>query len=114
MHLDASVDRTTSPTPLHDAHLGDFSLPESPGEVQMNLSARSRGENVFAKPPLSHGQLVDRLQERGLHMPERDRALRYLRHLGYYRLSPYTIPFQQDRSRHTFHPGTTFDDVLDL
>lgn len=80
----------------------------------MNLSARSRGENVFAKPPLSHGQLVDRLQERGLHVPERDRALRYLRHLGYYRLSPYTIPFQQDRSRHTFHPGTTFDDVLDL
>lgn len=80
----------------------------------MNPSARSRGANVFAKPPLSHDQLVDRLQERGLYVPDRDRALRYLRHLGYYRLSPYTIPFQQDRTQHTFQPGTDFDDVLDL
>lgn len=80
----------------------------------MNPAARSRGDKVFAKPPLPHQQLLDRLVERGLHVQDRDRALRYLRHLGYYRLSPYTIPFQQDRTRHTFHPGTAFDDVLDL
>ena len=31
---------------------------------------------------------------------------------GYYRLSPYTIPFQTDRTTHSFSPGTTFDDIL--
>ncbi len=80
----------------------------------MSPAARSRGTAVFAKPPMSHEQLVDRLLERGLLVPDRARALRYIRHLGYYRLSPYTIPFQQDRARHTFQQGTAFDDVLDL
>ncbi|UNX53374.1 Abi family protein [Georgenia sp. TF02-10] len=58
--------------------------------------------------------LVDRLSARGLAIPDRDRALRYLRHIGYYRLSPYTIPFQQGRPDHLMREGTSFDDVLDL
>ncbi|MEI3846657.1 MULTISPECIES: Abi family protein [unclassified Microbacterium] len=59
-------------------------------------------------------QLVNRLTERGMVIPDRDRALRYLRHIGYYRLSPYAIPFQMSRPDHLFHEGTSFDDVLDL
>ncbi|MFE4470751.1 Abi family protein [Leifsonia sp. NPDC056824] len=58
--------------------------------------------------------LVDRLAERGMVIPDRDRALRYLRHIGYYRLSPYAIPFQQSRPDHLLRKGTSFDDVLDL
>ncbi len=75
---------------------------------------RSRGSQNYNKPPLGLDELVDRLSERGLIVPEPERAARYLRHIGYYRLSPYTIPFQQGQPDHVFRNGTTFDDVLDL
>lgn len=75
---------------------------------------RPRGSLRYTKPPLSLDDLVDRLAGRGLQIPDRDRAIRYLRHIGYYRLSPYTIPFQRDRTEHIFREGIQFDDVLDL
>lgn len=75
---------------------------------------RPRGSLVYDKPPLSLDELVDRLMARGLHVPEPERAARYLRHIGYYRLSPYAIPFRQAGTDHTFRPGTGFDDLLDL
>lgn len=74
---------------------------------------RPRGTQVFNKPALSISDLLDQYVERGMILPDRDRAARYLRHIGYYRLSPYTIPFQRS-SDHTFSEGTVFDDVLDL
>lgn len=75
---------------------------------------RPRGALIYDKPPLSLDGLVERLVDRGLHIPDADRARRYLRHIGYYRLSPYTIPFQQGRPDHLLRGGTAFDDVLDL
>ncbi|PUB32555.1 abortive infection bacteriophage resistance protein [Promicromonospora sp. AC04] len=75
---------------------------------------RPRGTLRYDKPALSLDELVGRLAERGLQIPDDARAARYLRNIGYYRLSPYTIPFQQRRSSHTFRNGTSFDDVLDL
>ena len=54
--------------------------------------ARPRGSLVYDKQPLSLEELVDRLMARGLHVPEPDRAARYLRHIGYYRLSPTRSP----------------------
>ncbi|WP_435738177.1 Abi family protein [Cellulosimicrobium sp. PMB13] len=52
--------------------------------------------------------------ERGLVVTEPDRAVRYLRHVGYYRLSPYLIPFRMDPAAEMLRGGTTFDQVLDL
>ncbi|GEO97354.1 peptide ABC transporter substrate-binding protein [Kocuria turfanensis] len=78
------------------------------------FSHRPRGDAHYMKPALSHVQLVEQLAERGLEIPDADRAIRYLRHIGYYRLSPYTIPYQIHDGSHQFHPGTTFDDVLGL
>lgn len=75
---------------------------------------RSRGDLHYGKPPLSLGALADRLIDRGLLITDRERAVRYLRHIGYYRLSPYTIPFQQGGPEHQFNEGSSFDDVLDL
>lgn len=75
---------------------------------------RPRGSLTFSKPPLSLGELVDRLIDRGLEVPDRQRAHRYLRHIGYYRLSPYTIPFRQGGGGQALHEGTSFDDLLDL
>ncbi len=49
---------------------------------------RERGSLHYGKPALSLDDLVDRLARRGLEIPDTDRALRYLRHIGYYRLSP--------------------------
>lgn len=75
---------------------------------------RPRGSLHFDKPPLGLDDLVERLAERGLDVLDRDRARRYLRHIGYYRLSPYTIPFQQGGPGHLLRDGTPFDDLLDL
>jgi abortive infection bacteriophage resistance protein len=49
-----------------------------------------------------------------LTIADRDRTRRYLKHIGYFRLSPYTIPFQSPGRDHLFRDGTSFDDVLDL
>src|SRR5690625_669471 len=73
-----------------------------------------RGSLLVNKPPLSFDDLVDRLVDRGLHVPDRGRALRYLRHIGYYRLSPYTIPSLLGGPYHLSHDGMSFDDILDL
>lgn len=75
---------------------------------------RPRGTLVYNKPPLSVVDLVGQLATRGLGIPDQDRAERYLRHIGYYRLSPYTIPFQTPGPGHAFRPGVEFDDILDL
>ena len=80
----------------------------------MPRPTRPRGTLIYNKPPLSLDDLVGRLADRGLDIPDPERALRHLRHIGYYRLSPYTIPFQQGRPDHLLRVGTTFDDVLDL
>lgn len=75
---------------------------------------RSRGALTYDKPPLGLDELVSRLADRGLEIPDSGRARRYLQHIGYYRLSPYTIPFQQGGPDHLFRRSTAFDDVLDL
>jgi len=76
--------------------------------------SRKRGSRPFEKPPMSIDALVSRLRGRGLVIPDEARATRYVQHIGYFRLSPYTIPFRQDPTSDTLHEATTFDDVLDL
>ncbi len=80
----------------------------------MSRPPRPRGSLRYGKPPMQVDALVDRLAERGLRIPDADKVARYLRHIGYYRLSPYMIPFRQDRPDHALREGTAFDDVLDL
>ncbi|MCK6517365.1 Abi family protein [Myxococcota bacterium] len=59
------------------------------------------------------------LSARGLLIDDEERALRYLRQIGYFRLSGYLAAFEKGIQRsgardHTILPGTTFDQVLDL
>lgn len=75
---------------------------------------RLRGALQYDKPALSLQELVDRLEARGLAIPDRDRATRYLKHIGYFRLSPYTIPFQRGQPDHLFRDDVEFDDVLGI
>lgn len=91
---------------------GDFYFPRLC--VMVSWNSRPRGNLEFSKPPLNHNQLLGRMAQRGLTIPEPDRAQRYVRHIGYYRFSPYLIPFRSRPQIENLRPGTTFDDVLDL
>ena len=68
---------------------------------------------TYAKPPLSLKQQLVLLIDRGLEVSSPERALHYLRFIGYYRLTGYCRYYQQNPS-HKFDPGTTFDSVLKL
>jgi len=68
----------------------------------------------FSKPPLSYDAQLDLLQQRGLVVEDRHRALHYLSQLNYYRLGAYWLPFESDHKAHEFQSGTTFDQVLNL
>ncbi|WP_127470641.1 Abi family protein [Thiomicrorhabdus aquaedulcis] len=75
---------------------------------------------IYQKPPKTTEQHIQQLASRGLcfNRSGKERALRYLSHIGYYRLSAYFIPFEessQDNKRtHLFKSGTEFNHVLDL
>ena len=49
----------------------------------------------FTKQAKSNQEHLQIWQDRGLIIPDLARADRYLSFIGYYRLSAYTIPFQQ-------------------
>lgn len=74
---------------------------------------RDRGRAVYNKPAMHHSDLVARMQDRGLLIPDKARAERYVRVIGYYRLSPYMIPFKRHGSD-DFRAATSFDDLLNL
>lgn len=65
----------------------------------------------YKKPALSFEQQYDLLENRGLTMVDRLRALRWLKHVSYYRLSAYLLPFKTGEN---FNPGTTFEQVTAL
>lgn len=73
---------------------------------------------VFEKPAKENCDLIQEWQNRGLLVPDIERAERYLSFISYYRLSAYTIPFQipdaSGNGLHRFKPSTRFDDVLAL
>lgn len=96
--------------------LGRFFCPWRGGALVSHRfrTPRPRGSAHYDKEALSPDALLARLSVRGLQIPDSERAGRYLRHVGYYRFSPYTIPFQQGTPDHKFRSGVEFDDVLDL
>ncbi len=72
---------------------------------------------IYAKPPLTIEQQVDLLASRGLIIADRNFAHHHLQFINYYRLSGYTISFEEagDGSRsHQFKLGTTLENVLNL
>ncbi len=70
----------------------------------------------FNKLPLSLPDQLQLLLSRGLNVPDSAAATHYLAHIGYYRLSGYSLPFQiggTGPDRHNFKPGITFDVIVD-
>lgn len=69
----------------------------------------------FTKAPLSLPDQITKLESRGLAIPDKAKAEHYLRFIGYYRLSAYTLPFQEAHlPDKPFRAGTSFDDILNL
>ncbi|MCU0432064.1 MAG: Abi family protein [Bacteroidia bacterium] len=69
----------------------------------------------FSKPPLPVNDQLLLLQSRGLIIPDTAKAQKYLSNISYYRLSAYSIAFQNPASAsHEFKAGVAFDDVLNL
>ena len=69
---------------------------------------------TFTKPPKTWQEQVAILESRGMVIKNQSEASFYLRHLNYYRLSAYWLPFENDHSTHSFQKGTSFEDVLNL
>jgi len=71
---------------------------------------------AFNKPALSLAGQLELLESRGLIIPDETRALHYLKFIGYYRLSGYALPFQNNDATqppHTFREGVSFNDILE-
>lgn len=68
------------------------------------------------KPFLTIAQQVERLESRGMAIPDSSIADRWLRAIGYYRLSGYWYPFVDPNvdsgSGSQFVSGTTFDEIV--
>lgn len=71
----------------------------------------------FAKPALSIADQIALVERRGMVIPDRARAEHYLKHISYYRLRAYWLPFEQPapvNGDHMFRAGTSFEDALAL
>jgi abortive infection bacteriophage resistance protein len=68
----------------------------------------------YSKPATTYVDQIALLQQRGMIIDDVSEAEFYLRHLNYYRLSAYWLPFESDHTTHQFNPDTRFTDVLNL
>jgi abortive infection bacteriophage resistance protein len=67
---------------------------------------------AYLKGALAYQEQLALLQKRGLNIADTQKAINHLKHVSYYRLSPYFIPFQLEKD--VFCPNTDLDDVFDL
>ena len=69
----------------------------------------------YTKRPLSISEQLARLEERGLLIDEKNKAERYLRTIGYFRLSAYFYPLLLvPKMDHLYKAGFRFTDALNM
>jgi abortive infection bacteriophage resistance protein len=72
----------------------------------------------FTKPSLVIADQIALLEGRGMIVSDHAKAEHYLRHVSYYRLRAYWLPFEisppPENGAHLFKSGTTFEDALEL
>lgn len=70
---------------------------------------------AFCKPALDVSEQLELLQQRGLQIKNRQRALLFLEAVSFFRLTPYMRPFQDMQDpQHRFHAGTGFRQLVQL
>lgn len=68
---------------------------------------------AFAKPAITPEQQLTLLEERGLTIVDRSRALAFLQSVSFFRLTPYMRPFQAN-AEHNFIEGTGFRQLTEI
>jgi len=70
----------------------------------------------FTKPATTIAQQLEHLRAEGMAIPNMAQAEHWLRHVSYYRLSAYWLPFEHAKGNLGFRflPGTSFDTVTAL
>ena len=68
----------------------------------------------FNKPPFTYQQQLNQLQERGLQIPNIEKATHLLESISYYRLSGYWYPLLADKENHIFKETASFDVAFNL
>lgn len=71
-----------------------------------------RGTKTFAKPAEDPEQLLARFVSRGVSIPDRDRALLYIKRVGNFRLKGYWYHLQ-DKGTKKLRDPVTFNDIID-
>ena len=67
----------------------------------------------FIKTYATPHELVQLLKTRGMEITDEEKALHYLSHIGYYRLSAYMYPLLSiPKEQHLFKQGVTFGKVM--
>ncbi|MCM5661825.1 Abi family protein [Galbibacter mesophilus] len=69
---------------------------------------------MFSKKPLTIDEQINQLQKRGLHIPNKSFASKYLSNISYYRLGEYWYVMQKDKVTHIFKPNSRFENVIAL
>lgn len=68
----------------------------------------------YSKTPITSAEHYALLLERGLSIADPDRAIKYLKTVGYFRLTGYMFHMQHPDGSHRFLEGASFDDVIGL
>jgi abortive infection bacteriophage resistance protein len=68
----------------------------------------------FSKPALDYERQLQQLVDRGMAVGNKEFALHVLKHVNYYRLGAYWLPFETNHSTHKFKPDTCFENVYAL
>ncbi len=74
---------------------------------------------IYNKPSLTFEQQIEKLISRGLNVSERNRSIKILSSINYYRFSAYWYPFrvkdtETGKITGRFREGTTFENILEL
>ncbi len=68
-------------------------------------------KRTYHKVPKSFAEQLQQLKDRKLTVNDDAKAIAYLSHISYYRLSAYFLPYQQ--TKNWFDDGTTFKQIID-
>lgn len=70
----------------------------------------------FTKPATTFAQQIAHLIAQGMNVPDRALTEHWLRHVSYYRLSAYWLPFENPKTQTgpRFRSGTSFDTIVAL
>jgi len=69
----------------------------------------------YSKTCMLPQDLIPLLKQRGLAIPDEQKAVSYLTNIGYFRLSAYFFPLlKEPKSDHLYKDGATFDMALDM